>query len=66
MNRRETHSSGLTENFEELENTPVITMSLILEIIHSFRIKYVYHSIISHNKGNCRLFFVCLFLNEQP
>lgn len=34
MNRtRETHSSGLTENFEELENMPVITMSLILEII---------------------------------
>lgn len=33
-------SSGLTENFEEMENMPVIIMSLILEIIPSFRIMY--------------------------
>jgi len=55
-----TANSGFTENSEELENTPAIAMSLILEIIHSFRIKYVCHSIymiISCNKTKRRFFF---------
>lgn len=36
-----TASTAFTKNFEELENMPAITLSVILEIIHSSRIKYM-------------------------
>lgn len=60
-----TAKSGFTENFKELENTPAITMSLILEIIHSFRIMYaaVFTRSSLATKPNEGFFF---FFNEQP